>query len=291
MGGKISIDRSRCTGCGRCVEASFAGDLIIGTDGKPEYAIEDVTCIDCGHCVAVCPTGAISHREFARDGFAPVDRADGLTYEGLMVLLKTRRSRREFLDTPVSDGDTAKLLDAAAQAPTAMNRQTMEYSFVTDRAVIRAMAGLTAEFMARTVKMARNPIGRMILRLMARGGYDDVVSMLPKMERISAAHSPESDTILYNTPCAILLHAPSGDTCGAVNACYHASNILLAAETLGLGACLIGFLVEAAARETQIRRLARIPSGHTVHAVVAVGHPKFSYPTTIPKPKPRIHRV
>ncbi|MFC6768020.1 molybdopterin-dependent oxidoreductase [Natrinema soli] len=68
----IQIDRNKCILCNRCVEAcndvQNAGVLRMSGKGddvhidfqKPEAdTMEDSTCISCGHCVTVCPTGSL----------------------------------------------------------------------------------------------------------------------------------------------------------------------------------------------------------------------------------------
>ncbi|QLG63482.1 molybdopterin-dependent oxidoreductase [Halorarum salinum] len=68
----IQIDRNKCILCNRCVEAcndvQVAGVLRMSGKGddlhvdfqKPEAdTMEDSTCISCGHCVTVCPTGSL----------------------------------------------------------------------------------------------------------------------------------------------------------------------------------------------------------------------------------------
>jgi len=53
--------------------------------------------------------------------------------------------------------------------------------------------------------------------------------------------------------------------------------MLLAAHSMGLGSCLIGFAAAAMAEETRIRRYLGMPDNEKVHAVVALGYPDESY--------------
>lgn len=57
-------------------------------------------------------------------------------------------------------------------------------------------------------------------------------------------------------------------------------NILLAAHSLGLGSCMIGFAVEAIKRDKQIRKLLQIPDDESVYAVIALGYPAERYQRT-----------
>jgi len=67
----IQIDRNKCILCNRCVEAcndvqvegvlrmeGHGNDTRIGFQNGAE-SMEDSTCVSCGHCVTVCPTGSL----------------------------------------------------------------------------------------------------------------------------------------------------------------------------------------------------------------------------------------
>jgi NAD-dependent dihydropyrimidine dehydrogenase PreA subunit len=54
----LSLNASKCSGCGRCVEVCPHG--VFAVDGK-KARIEDLDlCMECGACQKNCATGAIS---------------------------------------------------------------------------------------------------------------------------------------------------------------------------------------------------------------------------------------
>lgn len=55
-GQTVWVDRSRCTGCGTCVDVCPAGAVAL-KDGKAR--IDEATCVGCEACVGACPEGAI----------------------------------------------------------------------------------------------------------------------------------------------------------------------------------------------------------------------------------------
>ena len=57
------IDETKCIGCGKCVSDCVTHYLVMSEDenGKRKPTFNNRSrCIDCGHCNAICPQGAVS---------------------------------------------------------------------------------------------------------------------------------------------------------------------------------------------------------------------------------------
>ncbi|WP_231183258.1 2Fe-2S iron-sulfur cluster-binding protein [Haladaptatus sp. DYF46] len=80
----IQIDRNKCILCNRCVEAcndvqvegvlrmeGNAGETRIGFQNGAETMMES-TCVSCGHCATVCPTGALVEQNMTDIATIPV---------------------------------------------------------------------------------------------------------------------------------------------------------------------------------------------------------------------------
>lgn len=124
----VNIDTNRCVGCGTCVSDCISHALHI-QDGK---AVCETSCFLCGHCVAICPHGAVSIETYSD----PVIEFDKDTFsiptDAMINTIKMRRSIRNFQDRPVSMEDLHTLIDGAAHMPTAVNRQACRFVFVQD---------------------------------------------------------------------------------------------------------------------------------------------------------------
>ena len=54
---KYEVDKSKCAGCGACIEFCKYGAIKIGKDGKA--VIDQKKCQKCGECNNACPFDAI----------------------------------------------------------------------------------------------------------------------------------------------------------------------------------------------------------------------------------------
>ena len=52
----FSIDSSKCTGCGACIEVCLQGTISVRHNVA---VIDDLTCSQCGSCADICPFNAI----------------------------------------------------------------------------------------------------------------------------------------------------------------------------------------------------------------------------------------
>ena len=95
----IIIDKEKCIGCGKCVKDCVSEKLGI-IDGKAQFKYE--RCIQCGHCFAICPTGAVTMRDYPdAENEAVVDMAD-FDSDKLLQAMKSRRTIRQFKDKEIS---------------------------------------------------------------------------------------------------------------------------------------------------------------------------------------------
>lgn len=132
MAGKLKIDSELCSACKLCKSVCIRDNIDVD-----ETAFElEGDCFECGHCMAVCPEGAISLISFENQ----LDRIEEydfkeipVEYEDLLQFLKQRRSVRWFKKKKVNKDTFKKLFEGAYYSPSAQNQQDVEFVILDEK--------------------------------------------------------------------------------------------------------------------------------------------------------------
>ncbi|MGB8260789.1 MAG: nitroreductase family protein [Terracidiphilus sp.] len=251
----ISVDTAACTKDGFCVDVCPSRFLTRTAEGYPAQAANR-QCIVCGHCVAVCPTGALVHSEIPADALRPVPR-DLPSAAQIDALLVSRRSVRLFHDRPLPRATLEELLDVARRAPTAVNSQLVHWTVVNDSEKVHALAQQIVQWTA-----ASNPSSPMVEEW--RRGYD---------------------WALRAAPTVVVASAPASYDWGAPDCAIALTYLELAAAARSLGVCWAGYLTRIAAIHPPLRQMLTIPTDHVVHGALMLGERRVHY-RSIPPRKP-----
>lgn len=276
---KIEIDRDLCAGCGLCVTVCPTETLSI-VDGKAMASGE--ASISCGHCEAVCPTKAIrvtaldegmsQFKTFtAEKQWLPPGK---FSTSLLVQLMASRRSCRHFTDQPLERAVLEDLVKIGVTAPSGTNCQSWTFTILPTRKAVMVFAGHIVPFFERLNATAEKALLRSFLKLIGKGELDSYYRRYYRMvkEAIEEWHKSGKDRLFHGSTAAVLVGSRPGASCPAEDALLATQNILLAAHSMGLGSCLIGFAVQAMKREPSIQRSIGIPAEDQIHAVIALGY-------------------
>ena len=257
----IKIDTDKCQR-DRICGLECPGKLIVFAEKdsypKPvEHA--DEFCIHCGHCVAVCPHGALSLEGIGPESLAAVNPDILPDQSQIDHFLITRRSTRTFKKKPLSRQQLEELIDIARYAPTGSNKQQVYWLIVEDQAKIQHLAGLVIDWM----------------RMLLAQSQDEALNS--RYGRLVEAWDKGIDRVLRGAPHVIMAHSP-GDVFGAGTDCVISLAYLeLAAYSRGLGACWAGFLHTAATYHPPLQEALGLPDGHVPHGALMIGYPVYKY--------------
>lgn len=271
----VSISRDDCTGCGLCVERcvrcfSDRGDEIT-------VLADETNCNLCGHCVALCPTMAITHRKMDMDNFPEISADSNFDTDTFIQFVRKRRSHRSFKEKPIPRAVLDKLVDVCRYAPTGSNVQNVELLIIQDRDKIKKLSDLTME----SFQKARGIIERRVTALRAEGkeipgdlqySYDTLMAR----DQMQEAREAGLDTVFHNAPAVLIFHSPAATSAPKDNGVIASTTVTLTAMTMGLESTYIG-VFEAASTYRPIKEELGLPAGHKVFSVLIMGYPRLKY--------------
>jgi nitroreductase len=253
----------------------------------PEIAHEDV-CVSCGHCVAVCPTGAIMHTDVPQGSIQPTNQNRIPSIEQISEMLRTRRSVRAFTDTPVAKERVTQIIDGARFAPSTNNVQSTEFVVVQNKAMIKTILEITTQHLVKTVRHLRNPITRTIFRIVDSEKAASLLNRLSEYELVVNEVNNGNDLILHNAPLLLFFHGDKNIGFADVNATLALQNASLVAQGLDLGCFYAGYVAAVCKQDNSIQKLLDIPNNHQIYGCLAIGHPRFPYNNWIEREPPKI---
>ena len=166
--------------------------------------------------------------------------------ETALNLLLNRRSIRAYKDKKVTEEEKELLLKCALASPSAGNRQPWHFTFVEDQALL-----------------------------------DEINAEMCRQRRLLAANEDEARRwdgfhVFFHAPLVVFISGPARPNHGKFSelddgiAC---ENIVLGAEALGLGSCILGFPMAAfeGDRAAELSRKLKFPEGYEFKVSVSIG--------------------
>ncbi len=263
----LIIDESKCEKDGICVrECPTSIIQLRREDGYPEITGEGI-CLLCGHCVAVCPHGALSHERILAEDCPAIREELVITEEQAVQFLRTRRSIRHFQDRPVEKEKIQRLIEVARYAPSGANRQLVEWLVLSDKTHLRCIAGLTVDWI------------RMVIR------DPQVVAARPYLPALVSAWEADHDSVLRSTPVLVVASAPKEAINGLIDLTLALAYLELLAPIKGLGTCWAGVLQGALLASSSVRTAVGIPEGYPHFYAMMLGYPEVRF-YRLPERKP-----
>lgn len=179
--------------------------------------------------------------------------------------LYSRRAVRSYTDEAIDQATLRKLIDAAVQAPSAVNEQPWSFTVITDRALLGRICENSK------AHLLRGAAGRTVPESF-RGRLED----------------PSFD-IFYHAPALIVISSVDRGRWAVENCALAAQNLMLAACAEGLGSCWIGFAQIWLTTRAGKAALG-LPTSYLPVAPIIVGRPAAP-PAEVPRKEPRIRWI
>ncbi len=257
----LRVDQEKCNRDRICVDECPTHIIFMESEGGypiPAQGFNDY-CLKCGHCVCVCPTGALSLDWLRPEDCTPIKNELSVTPEQAEQFLRGRRSIRVFKNKKVPRTVLEKLLEIACCAPSAKNQQPWHWVVVQEPADVRRLAGMVIDWM------------RMIIQ------NSPEAAELMGLTRTVAAWDKGFESICRGAPHVIVAHADKSWAFGSEDCALALSLLDLYAKSIGLGACWGGYFYKAVNAHAPLFEALGLPSSHLAFGAIMVGYPKFEY--------------
>ncbi len=255
----FKTDLEKCDMDGLCARECPAKIIEIKEHGPSLAARGDQFCIQCGHCVAICPKGAFSLDSLSPDDCMPIRKELILNGEQVEHFLRSRRSIRQYRNKPVPRDLFEKALSVACCAPTGSNRQLVRWLVFDKKEDVKDIASHVIDWMKSV--MENNPENAKALNF----------------PLLTEQWNKGIDRICRDAPQ--LVFAFASNEFGHTSAdCHTAIAYLeLALTGFGLGSCWAGYVNYAAGLWPALSEKLNLPENYTCHGALMVGIPKVRY--------------
>lgn len=274
----IDIDLEKCSGCNLCASVCIGGPIYEGPEVRDD---EGIICVECGHCYAVCPEGAITLSGYK--GFQPyvLPEAPPVDGQSMMALLRGRRSGRMYKPEPVSREHVQELIEAASLAPSAHNGRLTKAYVCSDGGALSRIRDRTIRYYRKLVWFFELPGFPLVWRL--SGLNPEELKELTCAFKCLWESDKNDDVLLYGTRTLLTFTAPRRNAMALGDAWIAAQNAVNYAEAIGVATCYNGFVMHAVNHDRSLHEAMGIPRGEKVVAVLNLGYPRRRFRREAPR--------
>ena len=251
----IGIDDEKCTRCQECMKDCPTQNFSLG-EKQEQIVFDGSRCILCGHCIAICPENAILYEDMKDETLeftGNQDPREMISYESLHPFLRVKRSTRRYQPNKLPKEILNKVINSMRYAPTGANMRFFKCLIITDDEKKNLLT-------------------------------DSIINALESRdtrETFQDMRMKGLDPIFFNAPHILIFYSKNPwDTRNITIAMTYG---MLAAQSLGLGSCWIGFAHGVLQDHPGIAR--KFTGIETyVLGVMTLGYPAVKYIRGPPRP-------
>ncbi|MBU0714633.1 MAG: nitroreductase family protein [Verrucomicrobia bacterium] len=262
---QFTVNEKLCTRCGLC--AADCPAQIITQEGKALPSIspdQEAKCLQCQHCLAICPTAAISILEKYPANSLPLSADSFPRLDQMARFVRGRRSIRQYKDENVDPALINQLLATLANVPTGVNNRALTFTVIDDKAVMYRLRDKVLAALAALGKAGRIP---------ERFKY--------LLEAPPAYYEHKVDIIFRGAPHALMVSAPSDAPCPGEDVALTLAYFELLAQSARLGTVWWGMFKMFLELLPDMKALFGLSPRHRYYYGMLFGIPAIHYPRTV----------
>jgi nitroreductase len=172
-----------------------------------------------------------------------------------------RRSVRRYTSEPLSKEEIEDIVTAGRYAPSASNIQPWRFIVITNKERIRELSWEIQKAMSLMLKFSA------FLKVFSKELRNPA-----SIRGLKHYAENQEDVIFHDAPVLILVVSKKGPFNAESCACA-VENMMLAAYSMGLGSCWIGFIRFLRRGSVALKKI-DVPPKHRIVAAVVFGHPE-----------------
>jgi nitroreductase len=169
-----------------------------------------------------------------------------------------RRSVRTYSEQPVEEEQIREIIKAGTHAPTGMNTQPLRFAVISNKAKLKECSDVAKHMFMENLRF---------------GMESATPEHRAKMEGYIRTLSDPNFNLFYDAPVLVLVFAAPNAITPDEDGSLAAENMMLAAASMGIGSCWIGF-AKPLGHNPKVMAELGIPMDHKIIAPLIFGHPK-----------------
>lgn len=271
---RFKIDTALCTSCGLC-SAECPSLIIDGSKGIPFIKDgKEGNCIRCQHCLAICPTSALSiHGKDPKDSMLVSKEIPQAA--SMERLIKTRRSVRKFVERTLDKDVIDELLQTSAYAPSGHNKNQVLFT-----------VSYTEEEMAKVRELVYGAIKKANEKGNIKGN-DRIYNSFQHLWE-----TKNIDVLFRKAPHIIIASVPRSNANAIADGVISLSYFELYANTHGIATLWNGFvkyIFDSIAPDLQTEL--RIPEDHVISYLLVFGKPAVKFKRAVQSEGLHVNRI
>jgi nitroreductase/Pyruvate/2-oxoacid:ferredoxin oxidoreductase delta subunit len=271
----FTINEETCISCGQC--ASDCPSMIISMETNIPTIAADLEqfCIGCMHCVAVCSEGAVSILGYGPEEGISLKNADVAGPKEVELLIKKRRTIRNYQDENVDPALIEKLVAVASHAPSGHNDRDLLYTLVDDKGIIFDLREEVFAGLEQLIDAGKLPAGMEMF-----------------VDIMEAWKTSGKDILFRGAPHLLIVSGNNDSAAPLQDSIIALTTFELYAQANGLGTVWNGLLTLVISELVpSLKTRLGIPENHEIGYAMGFGRPALNYKRTIERKAPKINRV